>query len=94
MDQLHQLFTYRKIVNFFFHHEFNLVRESVLASIGSSLLLIAVANILFILVLRFFYINLFVFCVCSLENWYYRILILMTGNLPNAEIAVDALSIW
>ncbi|XP_045809521.1 protein DETOXIFICATION 27-like [Trifolium pratense] len=28
-----------------------------------------------------------------LENWYYRILILMTGNLPNAEIAVDALSI-
>ncbi|GAU42631.1 hypothetical protein TSUD_238230 [Trifolium subterraneum] len=29
----------------------------------------------------------------GLENWYYRILILMTGNLPNAEIAVDALSI-
>ncbi|KAE9613349.1 hypothetical protein Lal_00027799 [Lupinus albus] len=28
-----------------------------------------------------------------LENWYYRILVLMTGNLPNAEIAVDALSI-
>ncbi|CAI0422073.1 unnamed protein product [Linum tenue] len=28
-----------------------------------------------------------------LENWYYRILILMTGNLKNAEIAVDALSI-
>ncbi|XP_059643735.1 protein DETOXIFICATION 27-like [Cornus florida] len=28
-----------------------------------------------------------------LENWYYRILILMTGNLINAEIAVDALSI-
>ncbi|KAM7519699.1 hypothetical protein LguiB_018661 [Lonicera macranthoides] len=28
-----------------------------------------------------------------LENWYYRILILMTGNLTNAEIAVDALSI-
>ncbi|TYI01905.1 hypothetical protein ES332_A11G231800v1 [Gossypium tomentosum] len=26
-----------------------------------------------------------------LENWYYRILILMTGNLQNAEIAVDAL---
>ncbi|RXI07854.1 hypothetical protein DVH24_014420 [Malus domestica] len=25
-----------------------------------------------------------------LENWYYRILILMTGNLQNAEIAVDA----
>lgn len=31
---------------------------------------------------------------CSLENWYYRILILMTGNLQNAKIAVDALSIW
>ncbi|XP_052188467.1 protein DETOXIFICATION 27-like isoform X2 [Diospyros lotus] len=29
-----------------------------------------------------------------LENWYYKILILMTGNLKNAEIAVDALSIW
>ncbi|XP_024037146.1 protein DETOXIFICATION 27 isoform X2 [Citrus clementina] len=29
-----------------------------------------------------------------LENWYYRVLILMTGNLQNAKIAVDALSIW
>jgi MATE family multidrug resistance protein len=28
-----------------------------------------------------------------LENWYYRILIVMTGNMPNAKIAVDALSI-
>lgn len=28
-----------------------------------------------------------------LENWYYRILIVMTGNLENAKIAVDALSI-
>ncbi|CAN1188677.1 Protein DETOXIFICATION 27 [Linum perenne] len=28
-----------------------------------------------------------------LENWYYRILILMTGYLPNATLAVDALSI-
>ncbi|OAY62853.1 Protein DETOXIFICATION 27 [Ananas comosus] len=28
-----------------------------------------------------------------LENWYYRILILLTGNLKNAEIAVDALSV-
>ncbi|KAL8479045.1 hypothetical protein ACS0TY_030807 [Phlomoides rotata] len=28
-----------------------------------------------------------------LENWYYRILIVMTGNLKNAEIAVDALSV-
>ncbi|KAD7478483.1 hypothetical protein E3N88_01619 [Mikania micrantha] len=29
----------------------------------------------------------------GLENWYYRILIVMTGNLENAKIAVDALSI-
>ncbi|ESR56080.1 hypothetical protein CICLE_v10024205mg, partial [Citrus x clementina] len=28
-----------------------------------------------------------------LENWYYRILMLMTGNLPNPKLAVDALSI-
>ncbi|XP_042485436.1 protein DETOXIFICATION 27-like [Macadamia integrifolia] len=28
-----------------------------------------------------------------LENWYYKILLLMTGNLKNAKIAVDALSI-
>ncbi|XP_009599386.1 protein DETOXIFICATION 27-like [Nicotiana tomentosiformis] len=28
-----------------------------------------------------------------LENWYYRVLIVMTGNLQNAKIAVDALSI-
>lgn len=30
----------------------------------------------------------------SLENWYYRILILLTGNLKNAQVAIDALSIW
>nr|CAB3481221.1 unnamed protein product [Digitaria exilis] len=29
-----------------------------------------------------------------LENWYYRLLVLLTGYLKNAEIAVDALSIW
>ncbi|CAN6480098.1 unnamed protein product [Victoria cruziana] len=28
-----------------------------------------------------------------LENWYYRILLVLTGNLSNAEIALDALSI-
>jgi len=28
-----------------------------------------------------------------LENWYYRVLVLLTGYLDNAEIAVDALSI-
>lgn len=31
--------------------------------------------------------------VRSLENWYYRILILMTGYLKNATLAVDALSV-
>ncbi|PIA42350.1 hypothetical protein AQUCO_02000063v1 [Aquilegia coerulea] len=29
-----------------------------------------------------------------LENWYYRILVLLTGNLKNAKIAVDALAVW
>nr|VDD34149.1 unnamed protein product [Brassica oleracea] len=29
-----------------------------------------------------------------LENWYYRILIVMTGNLQDAKIAVDSMSIW
>ncbi|KAL6184669.1 hypothetical protein ACLB2K_046069 [Fragaria x ananassa] len=29
-----------------------------------------------------------------LEFWYYRILIVMTGNLSDATLAVDALSIW
>ncbi|URE17093.1 protein TRANSPARENT TESTA [Musa troglodytarum] len=33
------------------------------------------------------------FLLSSLENWYYRILVLLTGNLKNAEIAVDALSV-
>ncbi|XP_031492028.1 protein DETOXIFICATION 27-like isoform X1 [Nymphaea colorata] len=28
-----------------------------------------------------------------LENWYYRILVILAGNLKNAEIAIDALSI-
>ncbi|KAL4298343.1 hypothetical protein GQ457_12G016560 [Hibiscus cannabinus] len=28
-----------------------------------------------------------------LENWYYRILILMTGYLPNSTLAVDALAV-
>ncbi|KAL5982329.1 hypothetical protein ACLOJK_016400 [Asimina triloba] len=28
-----------------------------------------------------------------LENWYYRVLVLLTGNLQNPELAVDALSI-
>ncbi|XP_025801884.1 protein DETOXIFICATION 27-like isoform X3 [Panicum hallii] len=29
-----------------------------------------------------------------LENWYYRILVFLTGYVKNAELAVDALSIW
>ncbi|KAF8694720.1 hypothetical protein HU200_037806 [Digitaria exilis] len=31
--------------------------------------------------------------VC-LENWYYRILVFLTGFMKNAELSVDALSIW
>ena len=45
------------------------------------------------LLLLFFYVSV-VGNLCSLENWYYRILILMTGFLQNATLAVDALSIW
>ena len=46
-----------------------------------------------IFALNFF---LFTFCsfIISLENWYYRILILITGNVKNAAIALDAVSIW
>lgn len=32
--------------------------------------------------------------ICSLEFWYYRILILMTGYLEDSTLAVDALSVW
>lgn len=31
---------------------------------------------------------------CSLEIWYYRLLVFLTGFMKNAELAVDALSIW
>lgn len=30
----------------------------------------------------------------SLEMWYYFVLILFAGYLKNAEVSVDALSIW
>jgi MATE family multidrug resistance protein len=30
----------------------------------------------------------------SLELWYNTILVLLTGYMANAEIALDALSIW
>ena len=36
----------------------------------------------------------FVGDICSLEFWYYKVLMLMTGYLKDATIAVDALSIW
>lgn len=32
--------------------------------------------------------------ICSLETWYYMALVLFAGYLKNAEVAVDALSIW
>lgn len=31
---------------------------------------------------------------CSLEMWYYMALVLFAGYLNNAELSVDALSIW
>jgi hypothetical protein len=31
---------------------------------------------------------------CSLEIWYFMALILFAGYLENAEVSVDALSIW
>jgi hypothetical protein len=30
----------------------------------------------------------------NLEIWYYRVLILLTGHLADAETALDSLSIW
>ena len=35
-----------------------------------------------------------VFSFGSLEVWYYPVIILLTGNMTNAEVAIDALSIW
>lgn len=32
--------------------------------------------------------------ICSLETWYFMSLVLFAGYLKNAEVAVDALSIW
>lgn len=29
----------------------------------------------------------------SLENWYYRVLVLLTGKLPDPQVVVDSLSI-
>ncbi|XXG40460.1 hypothetical protein AAC387_Pa01g1171 [Persea americana] len=42
---------------------------------------------------KFFKLSLASGVMVCLENWYYRILILLTGNMKNAEVAVDALSI-
>ena len=32
--------------------------------------------------------------VDSLELWYNTVLVLLTGNMKNAQVAIDALSIW
>ena len=32
--------------------------------------------------------------VDSLELWYNTILVLLTGNMKDAEVSIDALSIW
>ncbi|KAF7829973.1 protein DETOXIFICATION 27-like [Senna tora] len=31
---------------------------------------------------------------CRLENFYYRLLVIMSGYIHNTEVAIDALSIW
>lgn len=36
----------------------------------------------------------FLFFLDSLEVWYFMALVLFAGYLKNAEVAVDALSIW
>ena len=35
-----------------------------------------------------------IFDVHSLETWYFMALILFAGYLENAEVSVDALSVW
>ncbi|KMT08607.1 hypothetical protein BVRB_6g138860 [Beta vulgaris subsp. vulgaris] len=42
---------------------------------------------------EFFKLSLASGVMLCLENWYYKILILLTGNLKNAQIALDAISI-
>ncbi|KAL5062514.1 hypothetical protein RYX36_024251, partial [Vicia faba] len=42
---------------------------------------------------EFFKLSLASGVMLCLENWYYRILLLMTGQLENATVAVDALSV-
>ena len=29
-----------------------------------------------------------------LETWYFQVLVLIAGLLPNPELALDALSVW
>lgn len=31
---------------------------------------------------------------CRLENFYYRLLLLVSGFMDNSKIAIDALSVW
>jgi len=42
----------------------------------------------------FFFCNLINLNFCSLEVWYFMALILFAGYLKNAEVSIDALSIW
>ena len=49
---------------------------------------------MFIMQSSFYIFNFLVSFGDSLELWYNAILILLTGNLKNARVAVDALSIW
>ena len=45
----------------------------------------------------FVYRNFIMECIVfhdSLELWYNTVLILLTGNMQNAEVSLDALAIW
>ena len=40
------------------------------------------------------FLTLFYCLLYSLELWYNTILVLLTGNMENAEVQIDALAIW
>lgn len=70
--------------------------------------LILILTLNFYIIILFLFYLLFVFrsllpylmfsCVCchpcSLEFWFYMFLIVLAGNLRNAQVAVAAISIW
>lgn len=67
--------------------------HTVKIAVSSSLMLRFLACVFVLFFgLKFCFLSLFV--LCSLEFWYNTALILMTGIMVNAEVSVDALSIW